>query len=433
MNERLLEKKDLTLCAVSGGVDSMYLLCRLRELGYPVAAAHYNHKLRGAESDRDEVFVRSFCMREGIRFYAGSGDVAAYAGQNGLGTEESARLLRYAFLEKIAEEIGAARIATAHTADDNAETLLLHLARGAGLRGLGGIPPVRGRIVRPMLHVTRDVAEKYLIEHAIAHVEDSTNESGVYARNRVRRGAMPALKTVNPAFCEAVTRTTVLLREDEAFLQGLAESFIERHGTKTTLDAKALRDAPFPVASRAVRSMAGRELSVTHVQAVLKAARDGGAADVPGLRIERRGDVLVFGVARAQKLPERKVVPGSVLELPEAGLWLSCRILEKCPEVHNQLNIFHFQCENICGSMAVTSRRNGDRLRLCGRSCTRPVRRLLAEAGIPEAERDSVPVLRDENGVMAVYGVGAAQRVCARSGDERIIEIKMLRQRPDGE
>ena len=138
MNEDLLSKGKLTLCAVSGGIDSMYLLCRLSELGYPLAAAHFNHRLRGEESDRDEAFVRNFCRERDIPFYAGSGDVAAEAGRRGIGTEEAARILRYEFLEKTADEVGADLIATAHTADDNAETILLNLARGAGLRGLCG-------------------------------------------------------------------------------------------------------------------------------------------------------------------------------------------------------------------------------------------------------------------------------------------------------
>lgn len=146
------------LCAVSGGADSVYLLCRLCELreslGLRVWAAHYNHCLRGAESDRDEAFVRDLCAGLGVEAYSGRGDVAAFARENGLGTEDAARRLRYAFLEQTADALGADAIATAHTADDNAETMLLNLARGAGLRGLCGIPPRRGRVIRPILGVT---------------------------------------------------------------------------------------------------------------------------------------------------------------------------------------------------------------------------------------------------------------------------------------
>ena len=143
----LLPDEGLILCAVSGGVDSMYLLSTLFESGHAVAAAHFNHGLRGAEADRDEAFVRDFCAGRGIAFHAGRGDTRAYAARNRLGIEEAARTLRYAFLERTADICGAAVIATAHTADDNAETLLMHLTRGAGLHGLGGIP--RGARHRP--------------------------------------------------------------------------------------------------------------------------------------------------------------------------------------------------------------------------------------------------------------------------------------------
>ena len=200
MDTKLLPRDGLILCAVSGGADSMYLLARLRELGYTVAAGHYNHGLRGTEADRDEAFVRDFCAARGIPFVSEKGDVAAFAAEQGMGTEAAARTLRYAFLERAADDLGAAVIATAHTAGDNAETVLLHLARGSGLKGLGGIPPKRGRVVRPMLDVTRAEVESYLAEHDIKYVTDSTNGEDDYARNRVRHGAVPALETVNPAF-----------------------------------------------------------------------------------------------------------------------------------------------------------------------------------------------------------------------------------------
>ena len=184
MDTELLPREGLILCAVSGGADSMYLLARLMELGYTVAAAHYNHGLRGGEADRDETFVRGFCAARGVVFVSEKGGAAAFAAEQGMSVETAARTLRYDFLERTADALGAAVIATAHTADDNAETLLLHLARGTGLKGLGGIPPVRGRVVRPMLHVTRAEIEEYLRAHGIDYVTDSTNASDEYARCR---------------------------------------------------------------------------------------------------------------------------------------------------------------------------------------------------------------------------------------------------------
>ncbi len=428
MDTDLLPRDGLILCAVSGGADSMYLLCRVRELGYAAAAAHFNHGLRGAASDRDETFVREFCGEHDIPFISEKGDVRAFAKEKTLGLEEAGRVLRYGFLERAADALGASVVATAHTADDNAETLLLHLARGTGLAGLTGIPAVRGRVVRPMLDVTREEVEAYLRERGIPHVEDATNRRDEYARNRVRHQAVPALETVNPAFVRAAGRTARLLGADEAFLDGLARDFLAESADGDSIDARALTAQSWPVASRAVRRMAGRELALCHVQAILKAARDGGAADVPGLRAACSGGRLVFGPAAGQTLPERVLaVPGETL-IPEAGLTVLTAKFTRCTEdVHKSYNIFSFQCENIYGSITVAGRRPGDSLRPAGRNCTKTLKQLFQEAGIPSWQRDTVPVLRDERGILGVAGVAVGERACARPGDRDILKIEFRR------
>ena len=175
------------LGAVSGGRDSMtllHILMRLAEReGLRLVAAHFNHRLRPG-ADRDERFVRDWCGKQGVAFLSGGGDVRAH--MTGTGVEDAARRLRYAFLEDAADRLGASRIATAHHQDDNAETVLLHLLRGAGTCGLGGIPPVRGRIIRPLLEVSRAEIDAYAAENRIPYVEDETNGETVYTRNRLR-------------------------------------------------------------------------------------------------------------------------------------------------------------------------------------------------------------------------------------------------------
>lgn len=429
MNTELLPAGGLILCAVSGGADSMYLLCRLRALGYPVAAAHYNHGLRGAEADRDEALVRVFCDSHDVPFIAGRGDVRSMAADRHMGLEEAAREARYAFLERAADECGAAVIATAHTADDNLETMLMHLARGTGLAGLCGIPPVRGRVVRPMLDVTRDEVTAYLHAHGIPHAEDSTNAEDLFARNRIRHTAVPALRAENPNAAAAAARAAALLREDEAYLSGLAAAFVRENETEHSLPAGALCALPRPVATRAVRIMAGRQLSAEHTEAILRAARDGGFADVPGLRAGRAADRLVFGVSETDSLPDRALFPGASVLLPEAGLAVICERMDVCPAlVHKSFNTFYFKCENICGNITVTARKPGDAFRPAGRGCTKTMKQLFSELGIPAWERGRVPVLRDEAGVLAVCGMPAAERACAVPGDGNIIKIEFVPQ-----
>ena len=180
----------VVLCAVSGGADSMCLLAWMQELssnyGFSVAATDYHHGLRGDAADRDEEFVREYCAAQQIPFYAGHGDVRAAAQKNDWSLEEAGRNLRYAFLEKTAEQISAVRIATAHHRGDNAETVLMNLIRGTGLTGLSGIQPVRGIFIRPLLDTSREEIEGYLHQRKIDFVEDETNQELVYTRNRIR-------------------------------------------------------------------------------------------------------------------------------------------------------------------------------------------------------------------------------------------------------
>lgn len=420
------------LCAVSGGADSVYLLHRCLEVaeerGYGVCAAHYNHSLRGAESDRDEAFVRSLCESLGVECLTGRGDVASYAREHSLGEEEAARELRYAFLSSAADTLGAGLIATAHTADDNAETMLLNLTRGSGLRGLCGIPPRRGRIVRPMLLVTREEVEAYLEERGIPHVEDSTNAGDDYSRNRVRHLVVPVLRGINPAFASAAGRAAALLRRDEEFLTSLAREFIERNSTPRGLDTRALLDAPGPVAARAVRLLAPCALSETHVEAVLSlAARPGrGFADVPGCRVVCEAGRIRFGDAAAGELPARALPEEGEVELPEAGLKIRCSRAVFSGEIHSSLNTFFFPCEKICGTIYCMSRQPGDSMRIARRRCTKKLSDLFSEARIPAQSRGLVPVLRDECGILAVYGLAEAERAVPRRG-ESVIKVEITK------
>ena len=197
--EGLIAAGDRVLCAVSGGADSMAMLWCLHslreELSISVCAVHFNHRLRGAESDRDEAFVRAFCAEHGIELTVGTAAVDAYTAS---GVEETARRLRYAFFETLPCD----KLATAHTADDNAETVLLHLLRGAGLRGLCGIPPRRGRYIRPLLCVTRGQITDYLRQEGIMWVEDSSNAADDCRRNRLRHQVMPLLKLEMPELAD---------------------------------------------------------------------------------------------------------------------------------------------------------------------------------------------------------------------------------------
>lgn len=415
------------LCAVSGGVDSIYLLYRMTELaaqrGFTVGCAHFNHGLRGAESDRDEAFVRTQCAHLGVPFYAGRGDVASV---RGMGTEGAARQLRYAFLTDCAAAHGYDWIATAHTADDNAETLLLNLARGCGLRGLTGIPPQRGKLLRPMLDTTRAEAEAYLAAHGIAHVEDSTNASDAYARNRVRHHAVPALESVNAAFVQHAADTAALLREDERFLGGLAAEFLAGQTPAEGIPTAELLALPRPVRVRVLQQAAGRELSRRHLLALeqLCGGEGLGYADMPGLRVTREQGRLFFGAQRRPPLGTYALIPGQTTEIPELGMRFTVGMPEPFREIHSAFTTFVFKSAIIHDKLSVTPRRPGDRIRLAGRGCTKRVSDLLAERGLTQDARERVPIIRAADVPAAIAGFGVAEQWAAVP-DQTMVCVRM--------
>lgn len=422
----------MVLAAVSGGLDSMCLLHMLYHGGFTVAAAHYNHGLRGREAERDQAFVRRYCQGLGIPFYTEAGDVAALARKAGAGIEETARRARYAFLYRTAAEIGASKIATAHTADDNVETVLMNLTRGAGTNGLAGIPPVRGIVIRPLLAVSRAELIAYAKAHGLSHVEDSTNQTDAYTRNRIRHRVIPELKEINPALCAAVANMTELLRADARYLDGLAADFLKEWsgGEVIRIPAAAMKALALPVKSRVVYQMM-EKMGLRPDKAVIGGVLDLLAGGRPSGRLSLGGgwtacreyEDLLFKketVSKADVTPVQVPINGSV-SIPELGLVLECRkVFEKNSE---KQNTFLFQSEAICGNITARTRCPGDHIVLSGRNGTKSLKKLFIDEKIPRGVRDRILVLADEAGVIAVQGFGVHRRCRAEAYENGIIKI----------
>ncbi len=212
---RLLTADMPVLVGVSGGADSVALLAVLAELGFACIAAHANFHLRGEESDRDAAFTRSLAEKIGVPFYSVDFDTVAYASSKQISIEMAARELRYAWFEELRQILGAQAIAVAHHEQDNVETVLLNLIRGTGIKGLTGMQPKNGWVVRPLLRVRKEEILRWLAQKGLGYVTDSTNLSDEFTRNFLRLRVIPLLETINPAVSDAITRTAANLTEVE--------------------------------------------------------------------------------------------------------------------------------------------------------------------------------------------------------------------------
>ncbi len=254
----MLKPKDKVIVGLSGGADSVTLLHCLnalkKKLDIELFACHINHNLRGEDSDNDQRFAENLCKSLNITLRVFSVDVKGEL-QKHQSTEEVARKLRYQAFEDFSQEIGA-KVATAHNACDNTETVLLNLIRGTGLKGLCGIPPVRERFIRPLIYCTRAEIEEYISENSLKYVTDKTNFSTDYTRNKVRLQLMPMLLEMNPSFHRGISRTVSVLRKDSDFLEEMAVSALDNARLEEGVySSEKLAELAPPVFSRAVSLM----------------------------------------------------------------------------------------------------------------------------------------------------------------------------------
>ena len=402
-SHKLIAPGDRVVCAVSGGADSVALLWAMYllrdKLNITVEAAHYNHGLRGEESDRDQQFVVDFCHRYDIPLHLGCGEVKP--GEKGL--EAAARDARYRFFDTI-----PGKIATAHTADDNGETVLMHLLRGTGLKGLGGIAPKRNNLIRPMLSVTRDEVLAFLEEYCLTYVEDSSNHTDRFLRNRIRHHVMPLLRAENPAFAENVSAMALRLREDEQVLQSLTKDQLP--------DVDALREMAQPIRHRYLANFLEKngvsEPNAEHIllaDSLVFSENPSAKGSFPGgVQICREYDRLVK-MENVDTLQERKLPCPGTVEYPRLGLRVLCEISEKPVLTWERFRVYPK------GNIVVRHRKAGDTIRLHGG--VKSLKELFIDRKIPASQRMEIPVVADELGVLGVWGIGANLERITGSGE----------------
>ncbi len=437
---RMLAPGEAVLVAVSGGADSLcllHLLQSLREtLGLrEVSAMHIHHGLRGAEADRDETHVRELCRAWDVPLIVRRADVAGEAAKSREGLEEAGRRVRYAFLEEQAAlSAFPCKIATAHTLSDAAETVLLHLTRGCGLSGLAGIPPVRGRIIRPLLSCTRMEIEAYCEVHALSYVEDSTNTDITFTRNRLRHQVLPELRRLNPQIEQSLSRMMRLVSQDEAYLREQAQgALIAARLPDTqlpTYDASALEVLPPAIRSRTLWQAAvdaGADPEARHVETLQALLRAGGACHLPGgveARVNRGR--LTFMRTAEQGAGEPfciPIEPGGTYTFGDTRY--HCRLLSAADFAEARKiykNLLHFSlCYDILsGNLIARQKLPGDRYHPVNRG-GKTLKALYQEAGLTVRQRETLPVLCDEQGIVFVPGFGCDERVKLTDTCEQVL------------
>ena len=437
--------------AVSGGADSMALLLLLRrlqpEFGYVLSACHVNHGLRGCSADRDEAFVRAQCARLGVplRVFCPqqlADELGAPPQHPG---EDWARRLRYACFARLCKE-GIDAVATAHTANDQAETLLLRLARGTGLHGAGGIRPRRGRYLRPLLCLSRAETEAVCRAAGQSWVTDETNDTDAYARNRLRHGAVPALESTNAAavqnlarFCEKAARVDAYLAAGAAKLLAAARL----PGAEPAWQLTPLQAADPLLLETALHSLVApvRDAEEKYVQLLCAVVRQGSGA------VQLTGQVRFCagnGCLRQEMLPDAlprqpESAPQQVPFLPEKqpefrlrGGWkgkaelLTADFEKKIQVVHKKdlkNRADYARITTLYTGLVLRARRPGDRFRPAGRGLSKPLRKWMNEAGVPNELRDTLPLLASGSEILWVCGEGFADGLAPDTESRWILHL----------
>ncbi len=427
----MLPNGSTVICGLSGGADSVCLTVCLKmlseKLGINVEAVHVNHCIRGNESDRDEQFCRELCKKLDVRLTVFRCDVPAFAKEHSSSLEESARTMRYEAFRSCSE---GKIIATAHNANDNLETALFNLARGSGLKGISGIPPVRDNIVRPLLAVTRKEIEEFLEFNGFDCVTDSTNLSDDYTRNKIRHRIVPLLAEINPSVVRTSAQTLDVLREENDFI--VAETLKALSECRNGGRLFNLSAYPPLIRKRCIAALLS-ENAVSYDNDRLaecdKIALTGGKLNVKsnlyiisdGITFELRE---IHSAAPPQELlkemiiGENSVFKGKTLcteLIPSENININ-------EIVNTKLAIYYLDYDKIIGKAFVRNRRNGDKIRLHGKNFTSTVKKLINEK-VPADMRTELHFIEDEIGTVFAEYIGIADRAAPDNNTENLLKI----------
>jgi len=452
----MLLKGDRVLVALSGGPDSVCLLSILEELrakySLDICVAHFNHKLRGEAAERDARFAERLARQKGLPFAISSADVGAYAERQRLSTEDAGRRLRYEFLLRSSLSLGTNRVAVGHTADDQAETMLMRLIRGAGPDGLAGIPPVRPlgssgepTIIRPLINAWRSDIMRYVRSRKLRYRKDVSNESPEYLRNKIRLELLPLLqREYNPRIKERLASAAASLAVANDFVRTEAglitgEIVIEARPGWVVFDARLLAALHPELRKRILSQLVSRAkpdasmLEAVHydeADALLRAVS--GKLDMPGkLRLEISGGTGLVSESRRRSTPPSKsfaVLIGGPTLIRELDVLVTTKLMPKIASPPRLVRLCtskrqYFDLDAVRYPLEIRVRRPGDSFSPLGTRGTKKLKNFFIDKKIPRFLRDHIPLLLSNGRIMWVMGYAIDKRFMLRKGSKAALRV----------
>jgi len=449
----MLSHGDRVLIGLSGGPDSVCLLHILRNLrgkyNLSLHALYIDHGLRPGETGREIEFCRTICEQHDIQFITKPIDVRSYAKTSKLNIQEAARLLRYRTYEETSSEINANKIALGHTADDQAETLLMHLFRGSGSTGLAGIPPVRKNIIRPLIELERKEIERFLKSEGITFITDSSNTKKDYVRNRVRLSVIPMLREFNPDITGTLSKTAAIFRDEERYFEILVTKTLMKLISRKTETRIELFLAPFEIMDkvimrrvlrRAIDETRGlRGITFIHIEDMISLIKSGAPGDrlyLPGgIRVIKDYSTLIFTSEAPKTLnPCTLNIPGETI-LKEAGILIKASEadIQQLDEIQQTQGIWKsvgiFDADILHFPLMARPRKHGDVFYPLGFGKRKKLQDFYVDQKVPRDERNRIPLIVSGNDIIWVVGYRADDRFKVTEKTMRVVKLEVKKVR----
>ena len=450
----MLEKGDWVVVGLSGGADSSALLEALyllkEQYSLSLFAAHINHGIRGEEADNDEAFAESLAKQRDIPFLCLKADAPAYAKEHRIGLEEAGRRIRYDYFESCAK---GGKIATAHTLSDNAETVLLHLSRGAGTKGLCGIPPVRGNIIRPLIECSRDEVEAFCKKRGLDFVTDSTNLCDDYSRNFIRNNIIPLFKKLNPGFERAVSRSAAIAAGEQGFIERAAQKALsdcaekpfpqDAQNTTDSLDTAKLLSLDEGLRMRVLKLFLEGLFKKSTVDYSLVSRLNDSLDNGKAVNL-RDGKKAVFKDGRLTVACQKDPLPqpfykkidlskgdavifakGKRVEIRRGEKFEKAEI-NGCQKINSLLSYNVLDRDKISNTVILRTRLSGDKITLKKRGCTKTLKKLWNEKKFTEKQRQSFLILESDSALVLSEPDGVNAGYEADKNTKNILSVKIF-------